>query len=474
MSLDTKYRPVRYEDVLGQEATKTILRRFVATGKGFEQSYLFAGPFGSGKTTLGRILARAMLCDAPKDGDPCDQCPSCTALITGGTVETFCEVDAATNSGKDEIRKIVEEIQYDSFSGKRRIYLFDESHQLTPHALDALLKPLEENLPGSRDKRLVCIFCTTEPEKMRQTILSRCAPAFIIRPLDPGVIAQRLARICADEGIEYEADALKVIAEMTECHVRDAIKAIEGVRMLGAINHANVAAYLQLDLNSLYLSVLEQLSVNLGEALQAAKKAAETASPGTCYQRLADAAMLAYQVYLGAGKPESFWDKQRIEALAQRGEALLGYASRFATRPGRPTLSMLLCDISSLHHFGGTVPNSGGMTIVVQAAPPAAGGAPPDVLQQARGQVAQPQPEPPAREASPAVGKLPPGPKAGLVDGTFIDPRAVKAERTGDDPKSPASPDELEAPLFCRLLGLELRQSRDVSGPPRRPDMDRP
>ena len=468
MSLDTKYRPLRYGDVLGQDATKTILRRFVAEGKGFEQSYLFAGAHGCGKTTLGRILARALLCDAPKDGDPCDECPSCKTILDGGSAETFCEVDAATNSGKAEIQKIIDEIQYATFSGKRRIYLFDESHQLSTSALDALLKPLEENAVGSSDKRLVCIFCTTEPEGMRDTILSRCAPAFVIRSLPPTVIAGRLAEICKAENIEFEEDQLPIIAGMTECHIRDAIKAVEGVRMLGTVNAENVSAYLNLDINGLYLEVLEKLADDLPGALVAAQKLDERASPATSYKRLADAAMMAFQVYLGARKPESYWDTARVKGLAAKGDALLGYASRFSTRPARPTTSMLLCDIATLHHLGGAMNQTAGLAVVVQAELPASGGTPEGVV--GKKKRVEVQTSALARETKAPVGKL-----NSAVElrggGVSVDPRAVR--KTENDSQA-SSVTDLEASLFCRLLGLALAErSGDIRGSQRRPDMDR-
>lgn len=127
MSLDIKYRPRSFSDVVGQESTIAILRQILKAGAAFEQSYLFAGPWGSGKTTLARIMARAMLCSNPSpEGDPCNQCETCRDILENGQSETFVEVDAATNSGKQEINKIKEEIQYSSFSGKRRLYLMDE------------------------------------------------------------------------------------------------------------------------------------------------------------------------------------------------------------------------------------------------------------------------------------------------------------------------------------------------------------
>jgi len=355
MSLDTKYRPTSWNDVLGQDGIKKVLRRFVATGAGFRQSYLFSGPFGSGKTTLARVLARALLCENPTpEGDPCDQCVSCKSMLENGTSLNFTEVDAATNSGVEAMRKITEDVQYASFSGNRRLYLFDESHQLSNNALDAMLKPLEENVPGSSDKRLVCIFCTTEPEKMRATILSRCAPAFVIQPVSPEDIAQRLAWVCEQEKIEFELPMLQLIAEATECHIRDALKAIEGVSMLGAVNETNVRSYLHLDLNNLYLEVIENIGNDLSKALDGISKILERVSPVTCYERLVEVSMMAYQSVVGNTKTPAYWDHDRLKDLGTRqGTNLLGIASRLASRPGRPNSSMLMCDIAHLHHVGG-------------------------------------------------------------------------------------------------------------------------
>jgi len=125
MSLDTKYRPLRYGDVLGQDATIEVCKEIVKSGGAFHQSYVFAGAHGGGKTTCGRILARAMLCADPKNGEPCDECQSCKAILEDKS-ENFMEVDAATNSGKDHVKRITDEARFGSFSGKRKIYLFDE------------------------------------------------------------------------------------------------------------------------------------------------------------------------------------------------------------------------------------------------------------------------------------------------------------------------------------------------------------
>jgi DNA polymerase III subunit gamma/tau len=466
MSLDTKYRPHTFDDVLGQKATVQILRQFIATGTGYRQSYLFAGPFGSGKTTLGRILARGLLCENPTEqGDPCDQCDSCQSILEGGTHTDFTEVDAATNSGKADVKKLIEEIEFSTFSGRRRIYLFDESHQLSPNALDALLKPLEENLPGTEDKKLVCIFCTTEPEKMRATILSRCAPVFVIRPLPPEAIAKRLAFICDQEGLEYEAEMLPVIAELTECHIRDALKAVEGVSMLGALNRENVTSYLHLDLNDVYLDLLLGIGNDLGAAMKAAEQIMERASPLTCYEKLANVSMMAFKAAMGVEKPAAFWDATKMAALTRLGGTLLIFTSTFSSRPGRPTPSMLYCDIAQLHHGGGVKPLAVQPVLTVPVQTPSAA----------------PQRQAPAPPSEPSSPQIPSS--AGTVDepsndddedGVVVDRRAVRKLEPATQPTQLQAL-ELDVDKFVWLLGLRVAELDEAgsSGQKGRSYMDR-
>jgi DNA polymerase III subunit gamma/tau len=452
MSLDTKYRPVTFDDVLGQEGTVQILKQYVKTGAGFHQSYLFAGPWGSGKTTLARIHARALLCSNPVEGSPCDRCNSCKSILLGGSSENFFEIDAATNSGKDSIKRITEDLQYSTFSGRRRIYLMDEAHRLSSDALDALLKPLEDCVPDGEDKLLVCLFCTTEPEKMRTTILSRCAPAFVIRPVSPVQIGQRLAYVCDRESIPYETEALVLIAELTECHIRDALKAVEGVSMLGSVNMANVSKYLHLDYATTVLEILSNIKGNLPRALSLTENLLKTMSPITIYEKLADMSMLAYVAHLGAASVPSYLSSASVSKVGSDvGMDLLTFAEKFSSRPGRPTPAMVLCDIAQLHR-GPLV------QMVVPQTPP---------------------PEKKLPEGTKNPGKVDDKPQ--MVDNVFVHPRAVNSRNVASSAQTkpePPPPQKIQPQEFFRLVTIrvsELKTEReDRVGQERRDDVGRP
>ena len=466
MALDTRYRPQVYADVLGQQATVSVLKQFVVWNRGYHQSYVFCGQHGSGKTTLGRILARALLCSSAVDGAPCDECESCLVLLRGGTHECFVELDAATKSGKSDIAQIIEDLSYSTVSGKRRIYLFDESHRLSKQALDALLKPMEDSVPGSEDKRLVCIFCTTEPEKMVNTIFSRCAPAFVIRPAASEAIVERLAYICDQESIKYEADALTLIAEQSGSHIRDAIKMIEGVSMLGGVTRANAFQYLHLDINDTVLDLLEALGEDLPRAIQCAGRMMQKMSPSGAYERIADATMLIYRVHLGVSEIPMKWDTERITRLAGRGSAWLNVAQRFAAPPHRPTQHTMTLDTASAHHLYGTDASAIVVPHLVVAPPESVTASPTST---------NPVTTAPTKSGScvsslPEVGRVThvqdaPKTESVLTNGVYIDPRAVGGGPKDRDTEHSSAPDPTKnriTPAMFRQLVLHHLQEMKI------------
>ena len=469
MSLDIKYRPETFADVLGQDGTIAILRQILKKGEAFQQSYLFAGPFGSGKTTLGRILARAMLCShLSPEGDPCNQCTTCKTILEQGQSETFVEVDAATNSGKEELRKIKEEIQYCSFSGKRRLYLFDESHALTKGALDSMLKPMEECPAKTKDRKLVCIFCTTEPEKMRSTVLSRCAPAFVIETLKPKVIAERLQHICEQEKFEYEAEALPLIAEVCESHIRDAIKAVEGIARMGAVSRVHTDKFLHLDLHSVYLDLAESIGSDAKKIAESLKTLNQRISPVTCYEKLAELFMVAYKSYLGVCSIPVYWDRPRVEELGTHyGRQLIDFVSFLSSRPGRSNLSTLECDVLQLAKVVEGVSLEGGVPIVLQ---PVVSGASGTVFEE---QDSEPsgKVEKKSEKTTKTDGKVP-ATHGVTVGGVFVDKRAMK-RRTPQDSVGGSSQFGLDLSQFCALLELRVNELLEGSsgGHKGRPDL---
>ena len=166
-ALYRRYRPARFEDFVGQEAVIKTLRSQVMSGR-IAHAYLFCGTRGTGKTSTAKVFARAVNCEHPKDGSPCNECAMCKA-IQAGTAMNVIEIDAASNNGVDNIREIREEVSYRPTEGKYKVYIIDEVHMLSVGAFNALLKTLEE--PPSY---VMFILATTEAHKIPITILSRC------------------------------------------------------------------------------------------------------------------------------------------------------------------------------------------------------------------------------------------------------------------------------------------------------------
>lgn len=349
MSLDTKYRPIRYSDVVGNGGIVEVLKGIVGSGRGRNQSYIFSGLWGGGKTTLSRILARALVCDLPVGGEPCDKCFNCESALKGES-DAIVEFDAASKSTKGDIQGLLESLEYSSFSGKRRVYIIDEAHALGAGAADALLKSLEENVVGSgSEKKMVCIFCTTEIEKIRGAIKSRCAPSFTIKASSVGEIVSRLKYVCGEEGVLYEERALELVVEASESHIRDCLKAVEGVStMVGGVTVENVRKYLHMDRNDGVVELLLGVG-DSGKVILVLKRLLEDTPVGVLYEKIIECSMSVVGMLLGGGeiKPAVYWDEGKLRLVGARVGVgvLMELVEVLGSKPVRATGSMLICEV---------------------------------------------------------------------------------------------------------------------------------
>jgi DNA polymerase III subunit gamma/tau len=315
--LARKWRPRNFSQLVGQEHVVRALSNALAQGR-LHHAYLFTGTRGVGKTTLARILAKCLNCIAQDHptAEPCGVCPACTE-IDGGRFIDLIEIDAASNTGIDNMRDVIDNAQYAPTAGRYKVYIIDEVHMLSKSAFNAMLKTLEEP-PG----HVIFILATTDPQKVPVTVLSRCLQ-FNLKQMPPGHISGHLKNVLEAEQIPFESAALSLLARAAAGSMRDALSLTDQAIAYcsGEVKEAETRAMLGVIDQAYLLPLLEALAAREGPRLM--REAAELAARGFSFDAaLQDLAVLLHQIALAQNVPEAVGEdlpeREQVFDLARR------------------------------------------------------------------------------------------------------------------------------------------------------------
>jgi len=337
----TEFRPLDFKSVLGLDNIKEILSSALVKSM-IDPAYLFVGSLSSGKTTLARIFARSILCEKKQeDGSPCNQCHSCKSFLEDRN-PGYIEIDAANNSSKDKIKELFESLRYESVAQKR-IILFDECHNLSKEAKDALLKQTEDPIDN-----VVFLFCTTEVDKMPGTLRSRCIEIQLNQPTELDV-QKKLVSICDLKGIEYDQDALHMLARSSGRYYRFAENKLRTVSYLGAVSVENVnkvsPAYTEEVVN-----MLVTLSYDLTEALKICDFLISRMNVKLIYQNLLSVIVDAIKFSTDIITDSPFYNSLLKKVAVQYGASLYEILSYIIEKNRFTDTTMLQSDILVMHY----------------------------------------------------------------------------------------------------------------------------
>jgi len=414
VSLTLKYRPTTFADVVGQEHVTRTLRHAVAEGR-IHHAYLFSGPRGTGKTSVARVLGKALNCEHGPTPDPCGQCAMCVAIRDGRALD-IVEIDAASNRGIDEIRELRERVKYSPAEARHKLYILDEVHMLTTEAFNALLKTLEE--PPAH---AFFVLATTEPHRVPATIVSRCQ-RFDFRRLGVAEIAEALRQIAEMEGIAAEPEALASIARAADGGMRDAQSILDQMRAYagGTIDLQTVNSVL----GATDVRVLTEIigAVLSGEARVICETVDRLISAGKDLGRLLDDLMLytrdLSRLSLGvepigpaAGAEDLTAIREQAKSLgAQRAMALMTHFAQVRQAFRQSTQHGLLVETALLE--AARKPEAAPVVTEAPAPRPVAPQPQPKPPEARPAPRAEPRPRPPAPDAPPAPVEAPAGPAA--------------------------------------------------------------
>jgi len=294
--LARKWRPRRFADLVGQEHVVRALSNALAENR-LHHAYLLTGTRGVGKTTIARILAKSLNCEAGAGAEPCGVCSSCKEIDAGRFVDLL-EIDAASNTGIDNIREVLENAQYAPTSGRYKVYIIDEVHMLSKSAFNAMLKTLEE--PPAHVK---FILATTDPQKVPVTVLSRCLQ-FSLRNMTPQQVANHLAHVLEQENVPFEPAALALLGRAAAGSMRDALSLLDQAIAYGVgnVEESGVRAMLGAVDRRYLFTLLEALADADGPRLLAEAERLAELSIGFD-NALAELAILLHQVALAQTVP---------------------------------------------------------------------------------------------------------------------------------------------------------------------------
>ena len=370
-----------------------------------------ANGFVNHNTTLARILAKAMLCQRlTKDHpEPCNECDNCTDILSD-TSSAYVEQDAASRGTIEHVRAIVEDLPFTVFNAPKRVYVFDEAHRMSKDAQDVLLKPLE-------DKKMVGIFCTTEPEKIRGPIRSRCEE-YAIRKITREDVLVRMKKILDKEGVIHEDDGVLTVIDFSGGHVRDVLNRLEMIAQAGEVSVATVREYLHLNVVSTYYEILLALG-DTKRAIELVELATDRVSAEEVAAGLAEAAMNSFRLANGMFAEFVYVDRKLGQQLWERFGIGCVKIAEFFLRARYATKVSLICDVLSLTNG---VPAQNASPLVIQVGGPQVSVTTP------------PQAQPPAAPAHPTAQSAGPLVSASPVVGAPAAPPQPTAPPTPPKP----------------------------------------
>jgi DNA polymerase-3 subunit gamma/tau len=471
--LARKWRPRKFAELVGQEHVVRALTNALDSGR-MHHAYLFTGTRGVGKTTIARIFAKSLNCERGESADPCGECAVCTAVDAGRFVDLL-EIDAASNTGVDDVREVIENAQYAPSRGRFKVYLVDEVHMLSKPAFNALLKTLEEPPPHVK-----FLLATTDPQKLPVTVLSRCLK-FNLKRLLPEQISGQMRHILAAEGIEYEDEAIGELAHGADGSLRDGLSLLDQAIAYGggALRAADVRAMLGSVERGQVLGVLEALAAGDGGALMGEAERIASYSPdfGGVLDDLATVLHRIQLIQLIPGYREEESDAGLAELAGRIAaeDVQLYYQIATTSRRELPLApdARIGFEMALLRMFAFR-PAEGGQAVTPRAPANAGAGAPAlsPAAAPARPSAAVSPPAPAARAPAPAMASAPVAPRsapAAAVPAATTRAPAPPVAVAPEPAPAPAPPPVAAGPITLGADGLpdwhEVIERANLRGP---------